>query len=72
MMPSPKEKLSAANHDLRKSPIEASHEDIARRAYYLYLGRGAADGDLSDWLQAESQLRDESSVPKLSVKAKSA
>jgi hypothetical protein len=72
-MPTPKEKLSAPNHDLQRSSIEASHEDIARLAYSLYLGRGAEDGhDLSDWLQAESQLRGESSVPELSVKAKGA
>ena len=31
---------------------------IARRAYALYLARGAQEGhDLEDWLQAERELR---------------
>jgi len=33
------------------------HEAIARRAYEIYLSRGAGDGlDLEDWLQAECEL----------------
>jgi hypothetical protein len=36
-----------------------SREDIARRAYELYLRRGAADGqDVDDWLQAERELEE--------------
>jgi hypothetical protein len=32
-------------------------QQIAARAYALYLARGAEDGhDLDDWLQAEQQL----------------
>jgi Protein of unknown function (DUF2934) len=40
------------------TPIaQISAEDIARRAYELYLQRGAAHGnDLEDWLMAESEL----------------
>jgi len=38
--------------------IEPSPEDIRRRAYEIYLGRGAAAGDpTADWLQAERELR---------------
>lgn len=34
-----------------------SHDDVARRAYELFLSRGAQHGsDLEDWLQAERQL----------------
>jgi len=34
-----------------------SHEEIALRAYHIYLERGGADGSpLEDWLQAESEL----------------
>jgi hypothetical protein len=34
-------------------------EQIAERAYALYLARGAEDGhDLEDWLQAERDLRE--------------
>jgi len=33
------------------------HEDIARRAYELYLRRGATHGlALADWLEAEREL----------------
>ena len=42
---------------IRKSPVA---EDIERRAYQNYLGRGATDGhDLEDWLQAERQVLEE-------------
>jgi hypothetical protein len=34
-----------------------SREDIARRAFELYLARGASEGDaLSDWYRAEREL----------------
>jgi hypothetical protein len=34
-----------------------SREDIARRAFELYLARGASEGDsLSDWYRAEQEL----------------
>ncbi len=37
----------------------ATDDDIARRAYSLYLGRNSEDGhDVEDWLQAERELRD--------------
>ena len=35
-------------------------EDIERRAYQIYVGRGGSDGhDLDDWLQAERQVAEE-------------
>ena len=35
-----------------------SHEDIAARAYELYLARGSLDGySEEDWLLAEAELR---------------
>ena len=38
-------------------PIEFSAELIARRAYELFLERGATHGhDVDDWLTAESEL----------------
>jgi hypothetical protein len=38
-------------------PSEISQELIERRAYSLYLARGAEDGhDIDDWLQAEREL----------------
>jgi hypothetical protein len=36
---------------------QPGHEEIARRAYELYLSRGAGEGrELQDWLEAERQL----------------
>jgi hypothetical protein len=36
-----------------------SHEEIASRAYELYISRGRTDGhDVGDWLEAERQIRD--------------
>ena len=41
--------------------LEITREDIARRAYDLYLGRGREPGhELEDWLQAEQELRSSS------------
>ena len=40
------------------SPAPPSHEDIARRAYEIYVGRGGGEGhEIDDWLQAERELR---------------
>ena len=37
---------------------DAEKDDIAQRAYEIYEERGRADGaDVSDWLQAERELR---------------
>jgi Protein of unknown function (DUF2934) len=36
----------------------ATREEIARRAYELYVARGGTHGyDIEDWLQAERELR---------------
>jgi rhamnose utilization protein RhaD (predicted bifunctional aldolase and dehydrogenase) len=38
-----------------------SKDDVARRAYELFLARGQAEGhDVEDWLEAERQLEAES------------
>jgi hypothetical protein len=37
---------------------EPSHQEIAERAYALYVARGAHDGGaFHDWVRAESELR---------------
>ena len=39
-------------------PIIVTNDDIARRAYDLYLARDHQPGhDVDDWLQAERELR---------------
>lgn len=41
-----------------------THDGIAKRAYELYLARGATPGHaLDDWLEAERQLTAEVDVP---------
>ena len=41
-----------------------SKDDVARRAYELFLARGRAEGhDVEDWLEAERQLESESTAP---------
>ena len=43
----------------RKTTTAAEAELIEKRAYDVFLARGAAHGaDLDDWLEAERQLRD--------------
>jgi len=38
-------------------PPSPSHDEIATRAYELYILRGQVDGyDLNDWLAAEAEL----------------
>jgi len=40
------------------SSADPTHEDIAARAYELYLARGSLDGySEEDWLLAEAELR---------------
>jgi Protein of unknown function (DUF2934) len=41
-------------------------DDVARRAYALFLARGRADGhEVEDWLEAERQLEAESMAPSI-------
>lgn len=49
--PAPKEKTSVNGHN------PPTHEEIALRAYHIYLQRGGAPGDeLGDWTTAEREL----------------
>jgi Protein of unknown function (DUF2934) len=60
---------SATEADDRGAPMteppsnaaaELTYDDIAARAYDLWVRRGHAPGsDFEDWLRAESELRDE-------------
>ena len=41
-------------------------DDVARRAYELFLARGQGEGqDVEDWLEAERQLEAESMAPSI-------
>jgi hypothetical protein len=51
-------KLVTADHR------EITKDDVARRAYELFLARGRAEGhDVEDWLEAERQLEAEGMAP---------
>ena len=44
--------------------MESRYDDVARRAYDLFLARGAEHGDdLGDWLEAERQVHGEHAPP---------
>jgi hypothetical protein len=55
----------------KKSPSAQSvpsHEQIALRAYEIYVERGGAPGDaLEDWTRAERELLEKNSKPKSKV-----
>jgi len=50
---------TAANDSVTPAPrTSVTSDDVARRAYALYVARGRTDGhDVDDWLQAERELR---------------
>jgi hypothetical protein len=51
------ESASAASQKPRVAKHQPSSEEIALRAYQIYLERGAAPGnELEDWIQAEREL----------------
>jgi hypothetical protein len=53
---SPKPALRDAGEPMGE-PRTPSHDEIAHRAWELYLARGQTDGrDIDDWLQAEQEL----------------
>jgi Protein of unknown function (DUF2934) len=53
----PEHQLSVAAEDYRG----INKDDVAQRAYELFLARGRVDGhDVEDWLEAERQLVAES------------
>jgi hypothetical protein len=50
--------VSTQPADAASSKSEPSTDEIARRAYEIFLERGGAHGnDADDWLQAELELR---------------
>jgi hypothetical protein len=54
----PKLKAASSAKAAAASSTEPTREDIAARAYELYLARGSMDGySEEDWLLAEAELR---------------
>jgi hypothetical protein len=55
---SPRPRQTSARRGTGAARADAIHEQIAKRAYEIYLARGDGDGDaLGDWLSAERELR---------------
>ena len=49
---------AAATIELQGAEFSPNTDEVARRAYEIYVGRGGANGcDVDDWLEAERQLR---------------
>lgn len=63
-------KSKAATAQTAKKPRKAAatpptYEEIALRAYYIYLERGCTPGDpMQDWLRAEKELLEGAKKPK--------
>ena len=68
-----RESSSPSAQKLRTAKIQPPREEIAVRAYPLYLKRGGAPGnELEDWIQAERQLIGDNGKPRQKAKVKSA
>lgn len=67
----PKSKAAAPRAAKKPSKKTApTYEEIALRAYHIYLERGCTPGDpMQDWLQAERELRDPPSKIRRKTKA---
>lgn len=56
-MPKTKSPAPSKPKTARAKKSQPTHEDIALRAYHIFLERNGAPGDPhSDWLQAEAEL----------------
>ena len=71
-MPKSKSASSEAPKKSRKAAVvKVTYDEIALRAYHIYLERGSTPGDpMQDWLQAERELREAASSKKAGRKTK--
>lgn len=55
----PEIESTQTSETISTSAAEPTEEEIAVRAYHIYLERGEAGGDpMNDWLQAERELKE--------------
>jgi hypothetical protein len=55
----PKSKSALAAKKSKKAAYQPTNDEIALRAYHIYLERGSAPGDpVGDWLRAERELKE--------------
>jgi hypothetical protein len=67
------ESFSPATQKPRAATHQPTQEEIALRAYHIYLQRAGGPGnELEDWIQAESQLAGENGKPRRKATVKSA
>ena len=60
-MPKAKAASSGAAKKPRKTGAQPTHEQIALRAYHIFLERGSTPGNpMEDWLRAERELMESS------------
>lgn len=58
-MPKSKTAAPSSAKKSKKAAYQPTNEEIALRAYHIYLGRGSTPGDpIADWLQAERELKE--------------
>jgi len=63
-MPKTRESSSPKVRKPRTTKTRPSHEDIASRAYQIFLERGGAPGNpLDDWTRAERELLQKKTKP---------
>ena len=56
-MPKPKERSSPAARKPRTAKTPPTREEIALRAYHIYLERSGTSGnEIEDWIRAEREL----------------
>jgi hypothetical protein len=64
-MPKTNKSSSLTGRKPRAAGIHPTTEEIALRAYHIYLERGGAPGNaLEDWARAERELQEESRKPR--------
>jgi Protein of unknown function (DUF2934) len=67
------ESLSPATQKPRTATQQPTQEQIALRAYHIYLKRGGAPGnEFEDWMQAERELLGEIGKPRRKATVRSA
>jgi hypothetical protein len=72
-MPKTMESPSPATQKPRTATLQPTQEEIALRAYHIYLQRGGAPGnEFQDWMQAERELLGENGKPRRKATVKSA
>ena len=63
--------LEAPKKTKKAAAVKPTFDEIALRAYHIYLGRGSTPGDpMQDWLQAERELAEGTGSKKPARKTK--